>query len=92
MQVTIGKILSLLVAIAFAVLAFRAAGLHGVKSSAILLFPLVMIWLPEEIGSLSGYFKSGYVNVQTPAVIVSFIGWFFLVGLPVILYCMKRYG
>jgi hypothetical protein len=85
MQVTIGKILSLLVAIGFAVLAFRAAGLHRVKNSAVLLFPLVMIWLPEEIESLTGYFKSGYVNVQTPAVIVSFIGWFFLVGLPVIL-------
>jgi hypothetical protein len=92
MQVSIGKILSLLVAIGFAVLAFKAAGLYGVKCAAVLLFPLVMIWFPEEIGSLAGYFKSGYVNVQTPAVIVSFIGWFFLVGLPVILYCIKRYG
>jgi hypothetical protein len=92
MQITIGKILSLLIAIGFAVFAFRAGGLNGVKCSAVLLFPLVLIWFSEQIGSLTGYFKSGYVNVQTPAVIVSFVGWLFLVGLPVILFCIKRYS
>ena len=92
MQLTIGKILSLLVSIGYAVLAVKVGGIYGLKCSASLLLPLALIWFPEDIGGLTGYFKSGYVNVQTPAVIVSFIGWFFLVGLPVILYCIKRYG
>jgi hypothetical protein len=53
---------------------------------------LALIWFPEEIGSLTGYFRSGYVNVQTPAIIVSFGGWLFLVGLPVLLYFATRHG
>jgi hypothetical protein len=92
MQVTIGKILSLLVAIGYTVLAIKAGGMYGLKCSTVLLFPLVLIWFPEDIGSLTGYFRSGYVNVQTPAIIVSFIGWFFLVGFPVLIYCAKRYA
>jgi hypothetical protein len=55
-----------------------------------LLLPLTLIWFPEEIGNLTGYYKTGYVNVQTPGVIVSFLGWFFLVGLPVLLYVLVR--
>lgn len=92
MQVTIGKILSLLIATVYAILATRVGGMYGLNCSAVLLIPLAFIWFPEDIGSLTGYFKSGYVNVQTPAVIVSFIGWFILVGLPVILFCVKRHS
>lgn len=92
MQVTIGKILSLLVAIGYSILAAKAAGLRGLECCIGLLFPLALIWFPEEIGSLTGYFQTGYVNVQTPAIIVSFIGWFFLIGLPVILYLVKRHS
>jgi hypothetical protein len=36
-----------------------------------LLFPLALIWFPEEIGNLTGYFQTGYVNVQTPGIIIS---------------------
>jgi hypothetical protein len=92
MQITIGKVLSLLVAIGYTILAVIAGGMYGLRCSAVLVLPLGLIWFPEEIGSLTGYFKTGYVNVQTPAIIISFIGWFFLVGLPVILYVIKRYA
>jgi hypothetical protein len=91
MRVPIGKILSLLIAIAYAVLAVHAGGLYGLKCSAVLLFPLAFIWFPDEIGSLTGYFRSGYINVQTPAIVISIIGWFFLVGLPVLLYLVSRH-
>lgn len=91
-QVTVGKILSLLIVLGYTALAVRAGGIHGLKCSAGLLFPLALIWFPEEIGSLTGYFRSGYVNVQTPAIIVSFGGWLFLVGLPVLLYFATRHG
>ena len=92
MQLTIGRILSLLVSIGYAVLAVKAGGMYGLKCSASLLLPLALIWFPEDIGSLTGYYKSGYVNVQTPALIISLIGWFILVGLPIIFFCVKHYG
>jgi hypothetical protein len=92
MEVTIGKILSLLISISYAVLAVKVGGMDGLKYSASLLLPLALIWFPEDIGSLTGYYKSGYVNVQTPAIIVSCIGWFILVGVPIILFCVKHYA
>ena len=55
-----------------------------------LLLPLAMILFPEEIGNLTGYYKTGYVNVQTPGAMVSFLGWCFLVGLPVLLYFVRQ--
>ncbi|SPE63283.1 hypothetical protein SBV1_960008 [Verrucomicrobia bacterium] len=92
MQVTIGKLLSLLIAIAYAVVAIKYNGIAGAKWSLGLLLPLALIWFPEELGSLTGYYKSGYVNVQTPGPIVAFIGWFILVGLPVLLYLVLKHA
>jgi hypothetical protein len=92
MEITISKILSLLISIVYTVLAVIAGGMDGLKCSAGLLLPLAFIWFSEEIGELTGYYKTGYVNVKTPAIIISFIGWFILVGLPVILFFVKRYA
>jgi hypothetical protein len=84
MQVSIGKLLSLVIAIAYAVVAVKHAGVAGLEWSVGLLLPLALIWFPEEIGSLTGYYKTGYVNTQTPGVVMSCIGWLFLVGMPVL--------
>ena len=54
-----------------------------------LFLPLGLIWFPEEVGNLTGYYKTGYVNVQTPGGIISFTGWFILVGCR-ILYTLTR--
>jgi len=90
MQITIGKVLSLLVTIGYVGFVINNGAAHDLTLLLTLSLPLALIWFPEEIGNLTGYFKTGYVNVQTPGVIVSFIGWFFLVGLPVLLYFMLR--
>lgn len=90
MQITSGKILSLGIAICYAFLAIHWGGASYCKWSLGLLLPLALIWFPEEIGNLTGYYKSGYVNVQTPGVIVSFLGWFFLVGVPVLLWLLLK--
>jgi hypothetical protein len=90
MQITAGKILSLVIAIGYSVLACLYDGVAGLKYCAGLLLPLAFIWFPEEIGNVTGYFRSGYVNVQTPGVIITLIGWFFLVGLPVLLYLILK--
>jgi hypothetical protein len=88
MQITVGKVLSLWVGTGYALIAFKYAGFAGLKWCVGLLLPLACIWFPEEIGSLTGYFQTGYVNVQTPGKMVSFMGWFFLVGIPVLLYLL----
>ncbi len=90
MQVTIGRVLSLLIAIAYAIFAVKHAGVAGLKWSVGLVLPLALIWFPEEIGGLTGYYKTGYVNTQTPGVVVSCIGWLILVGMPVLAYLITR--
>jgi hypothetical protein len=92
MQVTVGKLLSIWVASGYAFFALKHTGLAGLKWCAGLLLPLAFIWFPEEIGNLTGYFRTGYVNVQTPAGVISFLGWLFLVGIPVLLYLLFRVG
>ena len=90
MQITFGKLFSVVVAIGYAVVAIKYNGIAGLKLCAGLLLPLAFIWFPEEIGGLTGYFRSGYVNVQTPGIIISILGWFFLVGLPVLLHLFLK--
>ena len=90
MKITIGKILSLVVAIGCAIVAIKYAGVAGLKWCAGLFLPLAFIWFPEEIGSMTGYFRTGYVNVQTSGVTISVLGWFFLVVLPLLLYLIFK--
>ncbi len=90
MQITIGRILSLVVAICYAIFAIKHSGVVGLEWCAGLLLPLAFIWFPEQIGNVTGYFRTGYVNEQTPAIMISAIGWFFLVGLPLLLYLIIK--
>ena len=90
MQITFGKILSLGIAVSYALLAIHLGGVGYWKWSLGLLLPLALIWFPEDIGNLTGFYESGYVNVQTPGAIVSFLGWFFLVGVPVLLWLLIK--
>jgi hypothetical protein len=90
MNMTFGKLLSLGIAISYAILAIHWGGVGYWKWCLGLLLPLALIWFPEEVGELTGYYKTGYVNVQTPGVIVSCLGWFLLVGVPALLYLLRR--
>ena len=90
MQITFGRILSIWIGCAYAYIVIKHAGVSGLKWCVGLLLPLACIWFPEQIGGLTGYFRTGYVNVQTPPAIISFLGWLFLVGLPVLLYFIVR--
>jgi hypothetical protein len=89
-QITLSKVLSFVIAIAYTILAIHLGGLGYWRFCLVWLIPLALIWFPEEIGELTGFYKTGYVNVQTPGVIISFIGWFFLVGLPVLIWLVRR--
>ena len=90
MQLTLARILSAGIAISYAILAVHCGGVGCWKWWLVLLLPLAMILLPEEIGNLTGYYKIEYVNVQTPGTIGSFLGLFLLVGLPVLLYLVRK--
>lgn len=90
MQLSIGKILSLVVVAGYAAIAIHWAGLSYCKWLLGALLPLSLIWFPEEIGNLTGFYKTGYVNVQTPGLAISFLGWFFLIGVPVLFYFLTR--
>jgi hypothetical protein len=83
------RILSLLVAIGYVVAAVIDAGgatAEMLLGCLVLLLPLALIWFPEEIGDATGFVGRGHVDAETPAVLVSIMGWFLLVGLPVVVY------
>lgn len=90
-QINIGKILSLLVAIGYLVCAI--IGEHGFtvdvfKCSIVLLLPLALIWFPDQMGDATGYLAGHMMRVDTPTppILISIMGWLFLVGLPVLFY------
>ncbi len=88
MQITVGRILSLLIAGVFAIFAIIDGGFAGLKGCIALLLPLALIWFPDEIGSATSYFAGHMMRVdaETPPILISVLGWFFLIGLPAILY------
>ncbi len=90
MHVTWSKILGTVIAIVYATLIIMHEG--GITEGAIkclpaLLLPLVLIWFPDELGSMIGYAgRGGNIDVETTPIFISIMGWFFLVGLPVLTY------
>jgi hypothetical protein len=91
MHVTTPRLVSVVIAIGYAValIASKNAEL-AFKGCFTLLLPLALIWFPEELGSLTGYFVRGHrVTAETPAVFVAGMGWFFLVGLPALILLLS---
>jgi hypothetical protein len=94
MEITRGKLLALIVALADLALAIALGGWDA-KGAAVMCLvlsgPLAMIWFPEAIGSFTGSTGRGRIDKESPPVLVSFLGWFFLVvGLPGIAYLLSR--
>jgi hypothetical protein len=98
MEITIGKFLSLVIAIGYLVMAAIDMALseqgityHLLGFVVILLFPLALIWFPEELGSFTGYVgRGGYIDTESPPALISFMGWLFLVG-PALLACVMYF-
>jgi hypothetical protein len=95
-QITIGKLVSLAIAITYVAIGAvsEIAAEHRVTPAVlmlcgVLLIPLAMIWFPDELGSFTGYVgRGGRIDNETPAPLVSVLGWFFLVGLPLLFYLL----
>lgn len=90
MQITRGKILSLVIAAAYVVAVIPTAGWGAIQVCVMVALPLALIWFPEECGSFTGYVRGGFIDQQSPAILVSMMGWFFLVGLPVLFWFIWR--
>jgi hypothetical protein len=92
---TISRLASLLVAFGYLIAAFIGAkegkgGLAVLLTAVILLFPLALIWFSDVFGDYIGSARRGYIDQKTPSVIITVAGWFFLVGLPLIVYQISR--
>ena len=90
MTLGISKIASLVIAIGYTVIALVEGGASGLACPIALFLPLALIWFPDEVGSFTGWFRGGYINKESPPALLSMMGWFFLVGLPTILYFLWR--
>jgi len=92
MQVTLWKLLAVVIALFYAImLCVHEGGFTGnvLKGCFALLLPLALIWFPEELGAFKGYVgRGGNIDTETPPFLVSFMGWFILVGLPVLFYLL----
>ena len=87
MEITISKIVSVVIAIGYAIAIVVNMGFHAAAGVLVLVVPLGLIWFPGEVGSITGYVGHGQtIDSQTPPSIVSFLGWLFLVlyGIPVV--------
>ena len=90
MEITRGKILALVVALAYVALAVALGGwdTKGVGALCLtLLGPLVLIWFPDEIGDFTRLASRIRIETPTPPIVISLVGWLFLVvGLPFLAY------
>jgi hypothetical protein len=93
MWLTISRALSLLVAGGYVAVTAAYLPPANLLRLCYLIFPLVLIWFPEELGSFTGYVgRGGWIDKETPPILVSIMGWLLLLGLPVLMYFMLNRG
>jgi len=88
----ISRAASLLVAVLYLMLIASdrvAANLRGPMTFGMLL-ALLLIWFPEPIGSVTGVLGHGRIDTESPPVLVAFMGWVFLVGIPVLITLLSK--
>lgn len=87
---TTSKFVAVVIAVLCIVLAFAREGHLSAsvgKLVIVLLLPLALIWFPDELGSFTGYIgRGGRIGTETPPLLVSFLGWLMLLGIPLLAY------
>jgi hypothetical protein len=86
MQVTISKLVALLLAVAEVIVTFLLAQSLSIALTAALgvLLPLALIWFPESFGDWTGWGTRAPVHRPSAPQVVAGMGWLFLLGLPVL--------
>lgn len=96
MQVTRSKILGLVIALGYIAIAVAMSGwdTEGVAVICLSLsLPLAFIWFPDEIAAYTRIAAKGggRFNTETPASMVTLVGWLCLVGyLPLLAYLLAH--
>jgi hypothetical protein len=93
MPITRSKIIAVGVALAYLAV---AAAMSGGGSQVLpvvcvsLVLPLALIWFPKQMGK-AGRFANQQIDTETPEVLVTIVGWLWLVGyLPLMAYLLTR--
>jgi len=93
MTISKGKLIATGIAIAY-VIAGRELELTGwgARLAILLVISQLLIWFPEELGSITGMHGSGgrRVDAPTPGCAVSGLGWVFLVAIPLWYWIVVR--
>ncbi len=98
MEITWAKLVALAGSVAGAAFLLVTGGFSPRTLGMVLgwpVFPLALIWFPDHFGSITGYVGGGIpanIDTETPGWLVSAAGWFFLIGMPVVLYLVRGCG
>jgi hypothetical protein len=94
MQVTRSKIIALAIALGYLAAAAVMSGWDAkvVASMCLgLLLPLALIWFPKKMGAAPSRVSFSGIDTETPEIVVTVIGWLWLVGyLPLLAYLQTR--
>jgi hypothetical protein len=93
-RLTVSKFVALGIAVIYVVLLVARGDADASTTcqyGVFLLLVLGLIWFPEQVGEFAGYVgRGGNIDLETPPLLVSLAGWFFLVGLPVLVWWLSR--
>lgn len=94
MRVTVAKVVGILIAAGYVIATGRMVGCPwAIRLAVYLLFPLALIWFPERIGGAKGYMiHYQWIDEKSPPILVTIMGWFLLVGVPLIVYLRWRFA
>jgi hypothetical protein len=85
----ITKILSLIISFIYLLIAYISGrGELLFKTFGIILLPLACIWFGDEIGAYMGWVGGESITkitARSPGSLIRLMGWFLLVGLPLII-------
>ena len=83
MELTISKIVALVLAAVYVIAAAVGEGLSFAATVAVgVLLPLACIWFAEPMGSWTGVWRRYSRISPSPAWLVATMGWVLLVGIP----------
>jgi hypothetical protein len=87
MRWTVSKIVALVIAITYIALGFTIEKTLPIAATvaAGTILPLALIWFPDFFGGLTGWGTRAPIDRPSPQGLVSFMGWFLLVGVPFLL-------
>ena len=88
----LNRFLSILVCALYVYAAYSTTGSteRAFKTCIPLIFPLACIWFGEQLGQYTGFMRGRYISETTPGFLVAAGGWFFLIGVPIAVYWLRK--